>query len=97
MSSGDDAATDPLDGVGDELEIQPASGPLDASVRPPGSKSITNRALVCAALANVLVLYSFWAVCGLTLAGLNVVKSELSRSSEGTRTLTVVQAPQGSA
>jgi 3-phosphoshikimate 1-carboxyvinyltransferase len=26
-------------------------GPLDATIRPPGSKSITNRALVCAALA----------------------------------------------
>ncbi len=28
------------------------SGPIDAVVRPPGSKSITNRALVCAALAQ---------------------------------------------
>lgn len=28
------------------------SGPLHGSVRPPGSKSITNRALVCAALAD---------------------------------------------
>ncbi|MEM8735831.1 MAG: 3-phosphoshikimate 1-carboxyvinyltransferase, partial [Planctomycetota bacterium] len=27
-------------------------GPIDASIRPPGSKSITNRALVCAALAT---------------------------------------------
>ncbi|HTN75850.1 MAG TPA: 3-phosphoshikimate 1-carboxyvinyltransferase [Pirellulaceae bacterium] len=27
-------------------------GPLSASIRPPGSKSITNRALVCAALAH---------------------------------------------
>jgi len=33
------------------VEIQP-SGPLRASIRPPGSKSITNRALVCAALAR---------------------------------------------
>ncbi len=32
------------------LEIRPA-GPVHGSVRPPGSKSITNRALVCAALA----------------------------------------------
>lgn len=32
--------------------------------------------LVCAALANVLLLYSFWAVCGLTLAALNVVRGE---------------------
>jgi 3-phosphoshikimate 1-carboxyvinyltransferase len=34
-----------------ELEIQPA-GPIDGSIRPPGSKSLTNRALVCAALAR---------------------------------------------
>lgn len=27
-------------------------GPVDAEVRPPGSKSITNRSLICAALAN---------------------------------------------
>ncbi|MHC4181436.1 MAG: 3-phosphoshikimate 1-carboxyvinyltransferase, partial [Planctomycetota bacterium] len=33
------------------IEIEP-SGPLTASIRPPGSKSITNRALVCAALAQ---------------------------------------------
>lgn len=33
------------------FEIQP-TGPLHASMRPPGSKSITNRALVCAALAR---------------------------------------------
>lgn len=36
----------------DELEIHPAQRPLDATVRLPGSKSITNRALVCAALAE---------------------------------------------
>ncbi len=35
----------------DTLLIEP-TGPLDGSVRPPGSKSITNRALVCAALAR---------------------------------------------
>ena len=35
----------------DTVEIQP-TGPLRASIRPPGSKSITNRALVCAALAE---------------------------------------------
>ena len=33
------------------IEITPVAGPLDARVRPPGSKSITNRALPCAALA----------------------------------------------
>ena len=35
----------------DSIEIQP-TGPLRAKIRPPGSKSITNRALVCAALAQ---------------------------------------------
>jgi len=35
----------------DEIEIRP-TGPVHATVRPPGSKSITNRALVCAALAE---------------------------------------------
>ncbi len=36
----------------DSIEIQPARGPIRARVRPPGSKSITNRALICAALAG---------------------------------------------
>lgn len=36
----------------DTLTVSPAAGPLDARVRPPGSKSLTNRALVCAALAE---------------------------------------------
>ncbi len=36
----------------DSIEIQPAQQPICATVRPPGSKSITNRALVCAALAE---------------------------------------------
>ncbi len=34
----------------DTVEIRP-TGPIRATIRPPGSKSITNRALVCAALA----------------------------------------------
>ena len=37
--------------MSDSIEITP-TGPLRASIRPPGSKSITNRALVCAALAE---------------------------------------------
>ncbi len=36
----------------DSIEITPAPGPVRGSIRPPGSKSITNRALVCAALAK---------------------------------------------
>ena len=34
-----------------KLEIR-LSGPVRGQIRPPGSKSITNRALVCAALAR---------------------------------------------
>lgn len=37
--------------MSDSIEIKP-SGPVRGSIRPPGSKSITNRALVCAALAD---------------------------------------------
>jgi 3-phosphoshikimate 1-carboxyvinyltransferase len=37
--------------VNDRVEIQPR-GAIRATVRPPGSKSITNRALICAALAE---------------------------------------------
>lgn len=38
--------------LADPLPVTPAAGPLDAEVRVPGSKSITNRALVCAGLAH---------------------------------------------
>lgn len=36
----------------DSIKIHPVSQPIRATVRLPGSKSITNRALVCAALAD---------------------------------------------
>ena len=36
----------------DPLPIRPVAGPIDAVVRIPGSKSITNRALLVAALAD---------------------------------------------
>ena len=35
-----------------EREITPISGPLDARVALPGSKSITNRAMILAAMAQ---------------------------------------------
>ncbi len=38
--------------VGSEHAVRPALGPLDAVVEVPGSKSIANRALVCAMLAD---------------------------------------------
>ena len=34
------------------LEIIPVQGPVEGSIRPPGSKSLTNRALLCGALAE---------------------------------------------
>ena len=36
----------------DTEEIQPVSGPINATIQPPGSKSLTNRALLIAALAK---------------------------------------------
>ena len=52
--AGDATTGDTLPGGADDepMPIRPVSGPLDASIRPPGSKSVTNRALVCAALAR---------------------------------------------
>jgi 3-phosphoshikimate 1-carboxyvinyltransferase len=38
--------------LADPLPIRPFGGPVDAVVRPPGSKSLTNRALLAAALAR---------------------------------------------
>lgn len=35
-----------------QLQVIPTNGPVQFDVRPPGSKSVTNRALVCAALAH---------------------------------------------
>ncbi|HEU5102588.1 MAG TPA: hypothetical protein VFU22_26370, partial [Roseiflexaceae bacterium] len=61
-------------------KITPASGPLDAVVRIPGSKSITNRALLLAALADGTstlsgVLFSddsHWFIDGLRRLGVAV-------------------------
>jgi 3-phosphoshikimate 1-carboxyvinyltransferase len=39
------------DDLPDVLAVTPLASPPDVSLRPPGSKSITNRALICAALA----------------------------------------------
>ena len=38
--------------MNDPLPIPPHAGPIEGGIRPPGSKSITNRAFVCAALAQ---------------------------------------------
>lgn len=38
--------------MNDPIEIRPIIGPVNAQIRPPGSKSITNRALLIAAIAR---------------------------------------------
>ena len=38
--------------MSDVYEVQPVSEPVRGSIRPPGSKSLTNRALITAALAD---------------------------------------------
>lgn len=35
-----------------EIQIAPIAEPVDFSIRPPGSKSLSNRALICAAMAD---------------------------------------------
>ena len=44
--------TDPHPPAPDAITIEPHQGEINSTIRPPGSKSITNRALVCAALAQ---------------------------------------------
>lgn len=46
------SVSNPPDAFADPLPVEPLGVPLHATVRLPGSKSITNRALVCAALAD---------------------------------------------
>jgi len=43
---------DPTNPHPDTVSIQPVLGSVNGATRPPGSKSITNRALICAALAG---------------------------------------------
>lgn len=38
--------------LGEEMAVTPVSGPVQGRIRPPGSKSLTNRALIVAALAE---------------------------------------------
>ena len=64
-----------------ELEITPLAGPLDATVRVPGSKSVTNRALIIAALADgvsrirnpLFADDSYWLMDALVRLGIDVV------------------------
>jgi 3-phosphoshikimate 1-carboxyvinyltransferase len=52
----------------DELEIEPLDGPVDATVHVPGSKSVTNRALLIAALSDD----SYWLMHALVRLGFAV-------------------------
>jgi len=52
MTAGEADGLTELGEVPDPYPVQPVRGPLDATVVLPGSKSLTNRALVCAALAD---------------------------------------------
>lgn len=75
----------------DSIEIQPSSQPIHATVRPPGSKSITNRALVCAALAagkSTLRGALDSEDTRVMIAGLNSLGIEVVSADEG-KTLTV--------
>ncbi|HBK73590.1 MAG TPA: 3-phosphoshikimate 1-carboxyvinyltransferase, partial [Planctomycetaceae bacterium] len=41
-----------LNSLPDEVTVTPVQRPIQGRVRAPGSKSITNRAVICAALAH---------------------------------------------
>src|SRR5919106_351054 len=64
----------------EELEVTPLEGPPDATIRVPGSKSVTNRALIIAALAEghsriLNPLFSddsFWLMNALVRLGIEV-------------------------
>ncbi|MEQ9409609.1 MAG: 3-phosphoshikimate 1-carboxyvinyltransferase [Fuerstiella sp.] len=86
----------------DYHEIQPVTAPVVGTVRPPGSKSITNRALILAALADGTseltgVLYSQDTqvmVESLTRLGLNVSHDPATSSCTVTGTAGRISAPQ---
>ncbi len=42
----------PIERLSSDVRITPPTGPVDAALRPPGSKSLTNRYLACLALAD---------------------------------------------
>jgi 3-phosphoshikimate 1-carboxyvinyltransferase len=79
----------------EELEIKPLGGPVDATVRVPGSKSVTNRALIVAALSNGTTTLqnplfsddSYWLMSALVSLGFDVdadhAKSEVRIGGRG--------------
>ncbi len=64
----------------EELEVTPLEGPPDATIRVPGSKSVTNRALILAALADghtkitnpLFADDSYWLMHALVRLGIDV-------------------------
>ncbi|MEM8946253.1 MAG: 3-phosphoshikimate 1-carboxyvinyltransferase [Planctomycetota bacterium] len=75
----------------ESIAIQPSPKPIRASIRPPGSKSITNRALVCAALAggrSVLVGALDSEDTRVMIAGLRSLGIDIEVSDEG-KTLSI--------
>ncbi len=85
----DDPVFSEFQRVSSAVRIHPCEA-VDASIRPPGSKSITNRAVVCAALArgtsrltgvldseDTSVMISAWRQLGLDLVH-DVSRSELT-------------------
>lgn len=80
-----------LSGVASALKLHPSAAPVDARVRVPGSKSITNRALVAAALADGRSVLTGALVADDTLAMRDVLSrlgARLIAGDEG-RTLSV--------
>jgi 3-phosphoshikimate 1-carboxyvinyltransferase len=75
----------------DAIAIEPLAAPPAASVRPPGSKSITNRALMCAALADGTSTLSgaLFAADTAAMADAVAALGAVVAGEEGARTLTV--------
>ncbi|MGA5300714.1 3-phosphoshikimate 1-carboxyvinyltransferase [Nucisporomicrobium flavum] len=75
----------------DVLPVAPLTAPLDATVRPPGSKSITNRALICAALTPGTSTLTGVLFADDTRAMMSAVAALGARveADEATRTVTV--------
>ena len=70
----------------DSIEIPLAAGPVRGNIRPPGSKSITNRALACAAMADgvsTLLGALDSEDTRVMIAGLSRLGIEMERKEEG--------------
>lgn len=88
---GEDFSVEDVRGVfPEELEIQPLDYPVDATVRIPGSKSVTNRALLISALANGTSTIqnplfsddSYWLLDSLTRLGFAIHANQEANSVE---------------